>query len=81
MVLVRKDGSAVSVVDYWYSVPGQQMDFLVNAGPGQQFGSINLRDLNIKETVRINRERGIQFRMPIVCEAPNLSFTAAPGCH
>jgi hypothetical protein len=80
-VLVRKDGCAVSVVDYWHSVPGQQVDFLVNTGPGQQFGSINLRDLNIKKTVRINRERGIQFRMPIDCEDPNLPFIAASGFH
>ncbi len=53
----------MSVLDYWYSVPGQQVDFLIKGGPGQRFGSIPLDELDIKETTRINRERGIEFRV------------------
>ncbi len=63
VVLVRKDGSAVSVIDYWYEVPGQAVNFLVKGGPGQRFGTIPLDDLDIKETTRINRERGIEFKV------------------
>ena len=48
---------------------------------GQRFGSINLRDLNMKETMRINPERGIEFRMPIDCDDRKLPLIAASGCH
>ncbi len=80
VILVRKDGSAVSTTDYWYETP-EAVSFLAKGGPGQRFGTIPLAELDIKETVRINRERGIQFRMPIDCGDPNLPLIQASGCH
>jgi hypothetical protein len=49
--------------DYWYEVPGQAVNFLVKGGPGQRFGTIPLDELDIKETTRINRERGVEFKV------------------
>ncbi len=60
MVLVRKDGSAVSVIDYWFETP-DAVSFVVK---GHRFGSIPLCDLDLRETARINLERGIEFRVP-----------------
>lgn len=60
VVLVRKDGTAVSVIDYWYEVPGQAVSFVMK---GQRFGTIPLTELDIPETTRINRQRGIEFRV------------------
>ncbi len=59
VVLVRKDGSAVSVIDYWFETP-EAVSLVMK---GRRFGSIPLCDLDRHETARINLERGIQFRV------------------
>jgi hypothetical protein len=60
VVLVRKDGTAVSVVDYWYTT-SEAVSFVQTR---QRFGTIPIRELDLKETTRINRERGIEFKVP-----------------
>jgi hypothetical protein len=60
VVLVRKDGSAVSVIDYWYETP-EAVSFVRK---GQRFGTIPMNQLDLSETVRINQERGISFKIP-----------------
>ena len=80
VLLVRRAGSAVSVIDDWNET-SEAVSFLVNAGPGRRLGSVNLRDLNVKETTRVNRERGIEFKMPIDRGGPNLPLMGASGGH
>ncbi len=58
VVLVRRDGTAVAVMDYWYETPGA-VSFVIK---GHRFGSIPVSDLDLKETVRINQERRIAFK-------------------
>ena len=59
VVLVRKDGTAVSVLDYWYETP-EAVSFVLK---GNRFGTIPMPDLDIGETTRINQERGITFKV------------------
>lgn len=59
IVLIRKNGSAVYVVDYWYSVPG----YVSYALKDNLFGRIPLSELNLKSTIRVNGQRGIRFRV------------------
>lgn len=59
VVLIRKDGSAVYVIDYWYSVPG----YVSYALKDNLFGRIPLSELNLKATIRVNEQRGIEFRV------------------
>jgi hypothetical protein len=59
VVLVRKDGSAVYTIDYWYSVPG----YASYALKGNLFGRMALSELNIKATIRVNEQRGIKFKI------------------
>jgi hypothetical protein len=59
VVLIRKDGSAVYTIDYWYSVPGVVSYVL----KGNLFGKMPLAELNLKETKRINEQRGIRFKI------------------
>jgi hypothetical protein len=59
VVLIRKDGSAVYTIDYWYSVPGVVSYVL----PGNLFGRLSLSELNLKETKRVNEQRGIRFKI------------------
>ncbi len=59
VVLIRKDGSAVYTIDYWYSVP----DVVSYVLPGNLFGKMPLTELNLKETKRVNEQRGIEFRV------------------
>lgn len=59
VVLIRKDGSAVYVIDYWYSVPG----YVSYALKDNLFGRIPLSELNLKATIRVNGQRGIKFRV------------------
>ena len=59
VVLVRKDGSAVYTIDYWYSVPGYVSYVL----KGNLFGKMPLTELNIKATIRVNEQRGIRFKV------------------
>ena len=59
VVLIRKDGSAVYTIDYWYSVPGVVSYVLA----GNLFGKMPLSELNLKETKRVNEQRGIVFRV------------------
>jgi hypothetical protein len=59
VVLIRKDGSAVYTIDYWYSVPGYVSYVL----KGNLFGRMPLSELNLKETKKVNEQRGIQFRV------------------
>ena len=60
VVLVRKDGTAVSVIDYWFETP-DAVSFVMK---GHRFGSIPPCDLDMRETARINQVRGIEFRAP-----------------
>jgi hypothetical protein len=60
VVLVQRDGSAVSVVDYLYETP-EAVSLLLK---GQRFGTIPITELDLSETARINRERGIEFKAP-----------------
>ena len=59
VVLIRKDGSAVYTIDYWYSVPGYVSYVL----KGNLFGRMPLSELNLKATIRVNRQRGIEFKI------------------
>jgi hypothetical protein len=59
VVLIRKDGSAVYTIDYWYSVAGVVSYVL----PGNLFGKMPLSELNLKETKRVNEQRGISFKI------------------
>lgn len=59
MVLIRKDGSTVYTIDYWYSVPGVVSYVL----PGHMFGKMRLSELNLKETKKVNEQMGIKFRV------------------
>ena len=58
-VLVRKDGTAVSVLDYWYET-SDAVSFVLK---GQRFGTIPISELDLSETTHINRERGIEFKV------------------
>ena len=58
-VLVRKDGTAVSVIDYWYET-SEAVSFVLK---GQRFGTIPIGELDLSESARINRERGIEFKV------------------
>jgi hypothetical protein len=64
VVLVRKDGSSVLCQDYWVEVPGYISYLMAGDMPGQRFGRVAIDSLDMKETVRVNRERGIEFRKP-----------------
>jgi len=59
VVLVRKDGTAVTVVDYWYETP-EAVSFVLK---GHRFGTIPMSELDLSETFRINKERGVEFRV------------------
>ncbi len=59
VVLVRKDGTAVSVIDYWYETR-EAVSFVLK---GHRFGTIPINELDLAETARINRERGIAFNV------------------
>ena len=59
VVLIRKDGSAVYTIDYWYSVPGYVSYVL----KGNLFGKVPLSMLNLKATIRVNEQRGIKFKI------------------
>lgn len=58
-MLIRKDGSAVYTIHYWYSVPGYVSDVL----KGNMFGRMPPSELNLKETKRVNEQREIKFKI------------------
>lgn len=59
VVLVRKDGTAVAVIDYWYETP-ESVSFVLKA---HHFGTIPTSELDLAGTARINQERGIEFKV------------------
>jgi hypothetical protein len=59
VVLVRKEGSPVYTINYWYTVPG----YLSYALKGHQFSRMPLSELNLKAIVRVDEQRGIRFRV------------------
>jgi len=62
VVLVRRDGSAVYCTDYWYETSDYISFLMAGDMKGQRFGRIALDELDVKQTVRVNRQRGIEFR-------------------
>ena len=61
-MLVRRDGSAVYCTDYWYETSDYISFLAAGDMKGQRFGRIAVDELDMKQTVKVNRQRGIEFR-------------------
>lgn len=58
-MLTFKGGSAVYVIGRWCSMPGLVSYVLM----GNLFGRMPLSELNMKETILVNEQRGIRSRV------------------
>jgi hypothetical protein len=62
VMLIRRDGSGILCHDYWYETSDCISFLMAGDMKGQRFGRIALDELEMKQTVKVNWQRGIEFR-------------------